>query len=107
MVVTEGGPAHPTTLLTEQERGAAFTSSYDKEKAVMLMALEWLQLRRGVANRRTLAAAISKRGSTAASTLRRIIPTTLGSYHQPGQRASACWENPSLRTLGAMFQQQQ
>ncbi len=29
MVVTEGDPANPTTLLTKQQRGAAFTSSYD------------------------------------------------------------------------------
>ncbi len=27
MVVTEGDPANPTTLLTKQQRGAAFTSS--------------------------------------------------------------------------------
>ncbi len=42
MVVTEGDPANPTTLLTKQQRGAAFTSSYDQEKAAMRMALEWL-----------------------------------------------------------------
>ncbi len=41
-VVTEGGPATPTTLLTKQQRGAAITSSYDEEKAAMRMALEWL-----------------------------------------------------------------
>ncbi len=40
MVVTEGDPANPTTLLTKQKRGAAFTSSYDEEKAAMRMALE-------------------------------------------------------------------
>ncbi len=43
MVVTEGDPANPTNLLTKQRRGAAFTSSYDEEKAVMRMALEWLR----------------------------------------------------------------
>ncbi len=37
MVVTEGDPANPTTLLTKQQRGA-----YDEEKAAMCMALEWL-----------------------------------------------------------------
>ncbi len=41
MVVTEGDPANPRTLLTKQQRGAASTSSYDEEKAAMLMALEW------------------------------------------------------------------
>ncbi len=48
----------------------------------------------------------SKRCSTETKTIRRTIPTALGSYHQPGQRASACQENPSLRALGAMSQQQ-
>ncbi len=42
MVVTEGDPANPTTLLTKQQRGAAITSSYDVEEAAMRMALEWL-----------------------------------------------------------------
>ncbi len=42
MVVTEGDPANPTTLLTKQQRGAAFTSSYGEEKVAMRMALEWL-----------------------------------------------------------------
>ncbi len=42
MVVTEGDPANPTTLLTRQQHGAAITSSYDEEKAVLRMALEWL-----------------------------------------------------------------
>ncbi len=46
--------------------------------------------RRGAANRRTLAAAVSKRCSTETKIIRRTIPTALGSYHQPGQRASAC-----------------
>ncbi len=36
-----GDPANPTTLLTKQQRGAAITSSYDEEKAAMLMALDW------------------------------------------------------------------
>ncbi len=35
MVATEGDPASVTTLLTKQQRGADFTSSYDKEKAAM------------------------------------------------------------------------
>ncbi len=42
MVVTEPGSAYPTTLLTKQQRGSAFTSSYDEEKAAMRMTLEWL-----------------------------------------------------------------
>ncbi len=42
MVVTEGDPANPTTPLTKQQREAAFTSSYDEEKAAMRMALDWL-----------------------------------------------------------------
>ncbi len=42
MVVTEGGPANPTTLLTKQQRGAAITSSYDEEKVAMRVVLEWL-----------------------------------------------------------------
>ncbi len=42
MVVTKGDPANPTTLLTKQKRGTAFTSSYEEEKAAMRMALEWL-----------------------------------------------------------------
>ncbi len=42
MVVTEGDPANPTTLLTKQQRGAAITASYDEKKAVMRTALEWL-----------------------------------------------------------------
>ncbi len=43
----------------------------------------------GAANRRTLAVAVSKPCSPEAKTIRRTIPTALGSYHQPGQRASA------------------
>ncbi len=42
MVVTEGDPANPTILLTKQQRGAAITSPYHKEKAAMRMALQWL-----------------------------------------------------------------
>ncbi len=42
MVVTQGDPAKPTTLLTKQQRGAAITSSNDAEKAPMRMALECL-----------------------------------------------------------------
>ncbi len=42
MVVTEEDPANPTNLLTKQQRGAAITSPYHKEKAVMHMALQWL-----------------------------------------------------------------
>ncbi len=35
MVVTEGDPANPATLLTKQQRGTAFTSSFDEEKAAI------------------------------------------------------------------------
>ncbi len=63
------------------------------------------KLRRGAANRRTLAAAVSQSCSIETATLQRTIPTALDSYHQPGLRASACYENPSLRALGAMSQQ--
>ncbi len=42
MVVTEGDLANSTILFTKQTREAAITSSYDKEKAAMPMALEWL-----------------------------------------------------------------
>ncbi len=42
IVVTERDPANPTTLLTKQQRGAAFTSSHVEEKVAMHMALEWL-----------------------------------------------------------------
>ncbi len=42
MVVTEGDPANPTTLFTKQQCGAAFTSSYDEDKAAMRLALELL-----------------------------------------------------------------
>ncbi len=31
-----------TTVLLRQQRGAAFTSSYDEEKAAMRFAIEWL-----------------------------------------------------------------
>ncbi len=34
-VVTQGGLTNPTTLLTKQQRGAAFISSYDEEKPVV------------------------------------------------------------------------
>ncbi len=44
MLVTEGDPANPTTLLRKQQRGAAITSSYDEEKAAMRMTLEWLTI---------------------------------------------------------------
>ncbi len=40
LVVTEGDPANPKTLLTKKQHGAAFTSSYDEEKAAIHMALE-------------------------------------------------------------------
>ncbi len=42
MVVTKGDPANPMTLHTKQQRLAAITSSYDEEKVVMRMTLEWL-----------------------------------------------------------------
>ncbi len=53
-----------------------------------------------------LAAAVSKPCSIETATLRPTSPTALGFYRQPGQRASACWENPSLKGLGAISQQQ-
>ncbi len=40
IVATDGGPANPATLLTEQQRGAAITSSYDEQNAAMRMAHE-------------------------------------------------------------------
>ncbi len=42
MVLTEEDPANPMTLLTKQQCGAAITSSYDREKAAMRLAFEWL-----------------------------------------------------------------
>ncbi len=51
------------------------------------LSLVNFQRRRGAANRRKLAAAVSKRCSTETKTIRRTIPTALRSYHQPGQRA--------------------
>ncbi len=42
MVVTEGDPANPTTLLTKQQHGVVITSSYDEEKAAVRMAPEWI-----------------------------------------------------------------
>ncbi len=42
LVVTEGYPANPTKLLTKQQRGAVITSSYDEEKAAMLMTFQRL-----------------------------------------------------------------
>ncbi len=41
-VATEGDPANPTSLPKKQQRGTAITSSYDKEKAAVRMALDWL-----------------------------------------------------------------
>ncbi len=42
LVVTEGDPANPTTLLTKQQRRAAITLAGNEEKVAMRMALEWL-----------------------------------------------------------------
>ncbi len=42
MVVIEGDAANPKTHITKKQRGTAFASSYDEEKAAMRMALEWL-----------------------------------------------------------------
>ncbi len=42
MVKIESGPANPTTLLTNQQRIAAITSSYNEETAAMRKVLEGL-----------------------------------------------------------------
>ncbi len=73
-VYTLTDPASPTTLLTKQQRRAAFTSSYDEEKAAMRMALEWLSLSHTAAaictDSQSLLKAI-QRGSTDTTDLRR------------------------------------
>ncbi len=42
MMVTEGGPANPTTLITKQQSGAVITSSYEDEKAAVRLLPERL-----------------------------------------------------------------
>ncbi len=42
MMITEGDPANPKTLITKKQRGTAITSSYEDKKAAVHMAPEWL-----------------------------------------------------------------
>ncbi len=58
-------------------------------------------------NLTALTAVVSQRCMTDTAIIRQTIQTTVGPHHQPGQRASARFENPSLRALGAMSQQEQ
>ncbi len=41
MVATVGDPADPVITQTSKARGAELTSSYEEEKAALLLALEW------------------------------------------------------------------
>ncbi len=41
MVATVGDPADPVTNHTSKARGAELTSSYEEEKATLLLALDW------------------------------------------------------------------
>ncbi len=41
MVATTGDPAHPVIIHTSKARGAELTSSYEEEKATLLLALDW------------------------------------------------------------------
>ncbi len=81
MVVTEGHLANPTTLLTKQQRGAAFTSSYDGEKAAMRMAVESLLPSHAAAaictDSQSLIKAIQS-GSADTTDLRRILNKRAG-----------------------------
>ncbi len=76
MVVTEGDPANPTTLLTKQERGVPFISSYAQEDVVMHTTLEWLppspEATAICTDRQTLLMTIQI-GSVDASDLRRLL----------------------------------
>ncbi len=42
IVLTEGEPEKPTTILMKQKRGTVITSLYDEEKAAIYMAFEWI-----------------------------------------------------------------
>ncbi len=97
MVVTEGDPANPTTLLTKQQRGAAFTSSYDEEKAAMRMALEWLLPSHAAAaictDSQSLLKAIQS-GSADTTDLRRMLNKRAGKTTLlwiPGHKRD-CWQ---------------
>ncbi len=41
MVATLGNPADPVIIHTSKTRGAELTSSYEEEKATLLLALDW------------------------------------------------------------------
>ncbi len=41
MVATTGDPNDPVIIHTCKARGAALTSSYEEEKATLLLALDW------------------------------------------------------------------
>ncbi len=41
MVATTGDPADPLIIHTSKARGAELTSSYEEEKAALLLALDW------------------------------------------------------------------
>ncbi len=41
MVDTTGDPADPVIIHTSKVRGAGLTSSYEEEKAALLLALDW------------------------------------------------------------------
>ncbi len=41
MVATTGDPTDPEIIHTSKARGAELTSSYEEEKAALLLALEW------------------------------------------------------------------
>ncbi len=53
MMVTEGDPVNPTTLITKEQRRAAITSSYEDKKAAVHMAPECLLPPHGAAAKRT------------------------------------------------------
>ncbi len=41
MVATTGDPADPVIIHTSKARAAELTSSYEEEKAALLLALDW------------------------------------------------------------------
>ncbi len=41
MVATVGDPADPVIIYKSKARGAELTSSYEEEKAALLLALDW------------------------------------------------------------------
>ncbi len=62
---------------------------------------------RGATNRKTRVVVASKHYGNEETTIYRTIPNALGPHHQPGQRASASYENPPLKALGVICQLQQ